>query len=131
MENNKLKMLVGDDQISVYRSVPNINFIDDYGRYAELEFTDNPDEFIEMATTGDYDALLIDLNWETADHTRANKTGYRVLEAVRKSAPIRILHTSKSDEIVVARAKECGATHFLPKGSMPKELEEILHGGNE
>jgi len=127
----KLKILVGDDQIGVDGSIPNLNFIDDYGRHADLEFTDSPDRFIEMAKTGDYYALMTDLNWETADYTRDNKTGYRVLEAVRESAPIRILHTSKSDEEVVAKAKECGATHFLPKGSMPRELEEILMGGNQ
>jgi len=132
METKKYQVLIGDDQFGADNSMGEMmreNFEIDYRgvlRDFKLSYTDNPEKYIEMAKTKDYKALLIDLKWCDEDAVRENKTGYRVLEAVRDCAPVRILWTSESNE---ARNKgyEHGATHCIAKGITPEKLEEIIN----
>lgn len=129
MEQTKkkpLRVLVGDDQISIQGSFPHRWFLRTYGSLAEFEFSDNPVDFIRKAKIGNYDALLIDLNWEDADFTRKYKTGFRVLEEVRNYCPIRILHTS--DEELMKRGYQYGATHCIEKNKPLGLLEKALRG---
>ena len=91
----------------------------------KFDFTPDPTEFVRMSRDGRYDALMIDLNWSGHPHGHLT-TGYELLEAVKDYAPIRILHTSEEKE---AREKgfEFGATHCIPKGPPPEELEKLIN----
>ncbi len=125
-EQSKPRVLVGDDQIGNPGDHCHKNFVYSYGRLADYDFTDNPRRFVEMARTGNYDALVIDLRWGPD----IPREGYKVLEETRDYAKIRILHTSENEE---ARklGYQHGATHCLEKGCLPEDLEKILKGGEE
>jgi DNA-binding response OmpR family regulator len=118
----KPKILVGDDQAGIKDSPCYWNFMDNYSKIVDPEFTADPDDFIERARTGNYAALMIDLKWSYDSNDR---TGYRVLEAVKDYAPIRILWTSERKEDR-ERGFDYGATHCIGKGMPPEELEKIL-----
>jgi len=124
----KLRVLVGDDQIGQADSPARISFSMKYGELAKFEFTADPHDFVGKAKAGNFDALMIDLKWCAEDAEREDKTGYQVLLAVRDLAPVRVLFTSESDE---AREKgyDYGATHCIGKSPRPDFLLSILKGG--
>ena len=127
------KILVGDDQWGAdskegerlrwsfeidYRDV-----LED----AEIDWTDDPDRFVSMASTGAYDTLLIDLHWSDKDFSRSYKTGFRVLDYVEDYAPKRVLWTSERKEDR-ERGYRHGATHCIAKGMMPHTMRELVYG---
>lgn len=126
------KILIGDDKLGADESLKK-NFELDYREIfkdrAELKYTADPEEFIQLAKTKEYDVLMIDLKWSDEDAIKEYKTGYRILEEVRDCAFKRILWTSESEE---ARQKgfQYGATHCISKRPAPYKLEEIIYGGN-
>lgn len=132
-DKKKMKVLVGDDLIGIAGSPWQRGFIMGYSDLLEsfeFNFTANPEEFIEMAKTREYDALLIDLQWEKADSGSINhvyRTGYRLLNELRDYAPVRILHSGAEGEML-KRAFRYGATACIPKNVCPKQLEQILLG---
>ena len=123
-EQKKLRVLVGDDQIGVIGSLPQKSFLRGYGHLADFNFANKIEDFIAKAREGNYDALIIDLNWEDADWNRDYKTGFRVLEAVKSCEPIRILYTS--DEQLMKKGFEYSATFCLEKNRAASFLEETL-----
>lgn len=120
----RLRVLVGDDQIGVQSSLHQKSFLRSYGHLADFDFADKADDFIKKAKEDKYDALLIDLNWEEADNEKEYKTGFRVLEAVKNYAKIRVLHTS--DETALQKGYTYGATHCIEKHRSASYLEKIL-----
>jgi CheY-like chemotaxis protein len=125
------KILIGDDQFGKQSKMGERmrrDFELDYKSIFQnttLTYTANPDEFVQLAKTGDYQVLMIDLNWEMDDYGRYNKTGYRVLDAVRDYAEKRILWTSQNKE-AHEKAYQHGATHCIGKRPSPKKLEKII-----
>lgn len=120
-----MKVLVGCDQTGVIGSPAYHNFMDNYKQLADYDFTADPDEFIQMATQGQYNALVIDLNWKPADIVEVYRTGYRILDAVVDCCNKRILWTSACKELR-EKGFQHGATHCISKGIMPEDLEKIL-----
>ena len=129
MDSKKLKVLVGDDQLGIQGTPYHRAFLRGYGHLANFEFSFLPNDFIEKAKSGKYDALITDLNWTDEDLSRKDKTGFRVLEAIKDYAPIRVLHTS--DDTYMQLGYQHGATHCLEKNKSPTLLEKILKGGEE
>lgn len=128
MVNKKqLRVLVGDDDIGIEGSIHQKSFLRNYGHIAKFDFCNIDIEFIERAKTGNYDAFLIDLNWKVDDEHTEYKTGFKVLEAVKDYAKIRVLHTS--DDRFIQRGFQYGATHCLEKFRASSLLEKILKGG--
>ncbi|MDO8460400.1 MAG: hypothetical protein Q7S74_04785 [Nanoarchaeota archaeon] len=125
----KLKVLVGDDQLGIEGSISHKSFLRCCGHLANFDFSFQPDKFIEKAKQGKYDALITDLNWTDEDLSRKDKTGFRVLEAIKNYAPIRVLHTS--DDEYIQLGYQHGATHCLEKNRPSTLLEKILKGGGE
>lgn len=123
-KQKQLRVLVGDDDLGIEGSLQHRSFLRNYGRLAHFDFIYNADDFIQRAKTEKYDAFLIDLNWEEDDSRRDYKTGFRVLEAVKDYAPIRVLHTS--DDKFLQRGFQYGATHCLEKFRPSSLLEKIL-----
>jgi len=127
-QRKTLRILVGDDQIGVPGSLQQSSFLRNYSRIvnASFDFECDSERFIERSRDGRYDALLIDLNWTDEDIGRKDKTGFRVLEAVRGYAPIRILHTSDEDNM--KKGLNHGATGFAEKHRSSEYMEKILKG---
>jgi len=123
----KLRVLLGDDQIGIEGSLYHRSFLRSYGHLADFEFSYNPEDFIKRAHEKKYDALITDLNWTEEELSKKEKTGFRILEAIRDCAPIRVLHTS--DDTYMKMGFEHGATHCLEKNRSARLLEEILKGG--
>ncbi len=126
MENTqRTRILIGDDQFgegSPQRAMFEISYEDVLSGY-DVDFTVDPAEYVKLAQTGNYSALMIDLRWGSYLPTH----GYDILSVVRHSAPVRILWTSESDE---ARTKgyQFGATACLEKNPTPSKLERALKG---
>ena len=130
MDSDKLRVLLGDDQIGIEGSFPHRVFLRGYGHLANFDFSFQPDTFIERARQGKYDALITDLNWTDEDFSKKeSKTGFRVLEAIKEYAPIRVLHTS--DDTYMQLGYKHGATHCLEKNRPSTLLEKILKGGEK
>ena len=125
---DSLRVLVGDDQIGVKDSLQQRAFMRNYEGLANFDFSDKADDFIERAKMGRYDAFLIDLNWEDEDANRDYKTGFRVLDAVRDCAPIRLLHTSEDEELR-QKGYAHGATNCIEKYRGRNYMEQALKGG--
>ena len=87
----------------------------------ELIYTASPQEFVELASSREYQILLIDLRWGSELPTE----GYSLLDKVRDCAPVRVLWTSE-EEKARERGYEHGATHCIGKRPAPEELERIL-----
>jgi len=136
LEREERRILIGDDQYGAQTSEGERmrrSFELDYRdqlKSARLEYVADSNLFIEMARTGVYNILMIDLNWEPDDAIRDFKTGYRILEAVRDFAPKRILWTSESME---DREKGYlyGATHCVRKGLHPTDFENLMNDDNQ
>ena len=127
MEREKtIRVLVGDDEIGIEGSFQHRAFLRGYGKIANFDFSYDAEDFIRRAKNGKYDAFLIDLNWEEDDNHRDYKTGFRVLQAVKDYALIRVLHTS--DDRNIKRGFQYGATHCLEKFKSQNLLEKILKG---
>tara|TARA_Y100000310_G_scaffold134326_1_gene133329 strand:+ start:3069 stop:3878 length:810 start_codon:yes stop_codon:yes gene_type:complete len=122
---DKPLVLVGDDQIGVEGNQSRLAFEDNYRKIANFDYETDPDKFVERAKEGEYDALLIDLNWTDEDRETLDKTGFRVLDQVRNFSPIRAVHSSVDEEIRKI-GYENGATHIIEKGLPPDEMEKIL-----
>ena len=123
------KILIGDDQIGseageALRTLFELKYESALSGFS-LEYTADPEDFIEKASTRDYDVLLIDLKWCHDDAIREYKTGYRILDVVRDYAPKRILWTSEDKEDR-ERGYEHGATECMEKNPIPEKLERIL-----
>lgn len=128
-QQKQIRVLVGDDDLGIEGGLHHRSFLRNYGKLAHFEFTYNADDFIQRAKIGNYDAFLIDLNWEEDDSRRDYKTGFRVLQAVKDYAPIRVLHTS--DDRFLQKGFQYGATHCLEKFRPSSFLEKILKEGEK
>lgn len=119
------KILIGDDQVgSEAGAALRILFELQYHRAFSgfsLDYTADPERFIELAKTREYAVLFIDLKWGPYLPTE----GYRLLQECRDYAPIRILWTSESPE-AREQGYQHGATHCIGKNPLPEELEGIL-----
>ena len=123
------RILIGDDQIGseariALRTLFEMKYEQAFSGFS-LEYTADPEDFIEKASTGSYEVLFIDLKWDHDDALREYKTGYRILDAVREYAPKIILWTSE-DKADREKGYEHGATHCIEKNPTISELEEIL-----
>ncbi|MBI4980125.1 hypothetical protein HZC30_01040 [Candidatus Woesearchaeota archaeon] len=124
----KPKILIGDDQLDDSAQGRDLRTLFElvYRQQLqpfELAYTADPERFVELASSGEYHVLMIDLRWGSDLPTE----GYSILDKVREYAPVRVLWTSESEE---ARMKgyEHGATHCIGKRPAPEELEQILSG---
>lgn len=127
-----LTVLVGDDQIGVTESMHQKAFLRGYAEMpgkVRYEFTADAEEFIRLARTGKYDALVTDLNWSEEDSEREYKTGFRILEAVKGLAPVILLHTS--DDTSIALGIRYGATRCIPKNKGRDYFWKALNGLQE
>lgn len=124
------KILVGDNQFG--GSTGHL-FIESFSeRYSEqlhgceVKYVSDPTYFLGEAKEGNYDVLLIDLNWENADFSRTrDKTGLRILAAVRNYAPRRVLWTSDADKYR-EEALSRGATACIDKKVSPEEFTRAI-----
>jgi hypothetical protein len=122
---NKPRVLVGDDNVNNPHHIGHTKLSDFRNVAADLDFTDDPNRFIEMARTRQYDTLIVDLIWEKDDYGRDCPRGYRLLDAVRDCAPKRILWNPTNEDTGNLGFKY-GATHWIPAGIRPKDLEKVL-----
>jgi DNA-binding NarL/FixJ family response regulator len=128
MTTKTLRVLVGDDQIGVADSLQQKAFLRNYEGPTDFDFRDKPEQFIEQAKVGNYDALLIDLNWNV-DGNREDTTGLKVLLETKEYAPIRLLHTSNDLSLDLRCAAQlCGATGSIPKYRGREYMRKALLG---
>jgi len=125
----KKRVLVGDDQLSVEGSLHNKSFIRAYGHVADFDFESNLGKYIDRARVGNYDALLIDLDWNDGNPSRS--TGLSLLHKVRDYAPIRLLHTSHELNLDLSCAlKLVGATGYVQKHRASSYLQNAIYSGS-
>lgn len=121
------KILIGDDQLGSggkWDVIRRTMFEKDYAKAfsgCSLEYVSDPEKFLELARTGEYHALFIDLRWGAELPTE----GYRLLKECKEYAPLRILWTSEDKE-AIEKGYEYGATNCISKSPYPEELEKIL-----
>jgi DNA-binding NarL/FixJ family response regulator len=130
MENKTLRVLVGDDEIAVENSLLQRAFLRNYGGLADFEFETDPDRYIGRARDGKYDALLVDLNWKGSKDPK-DITGFRVLQASKDYARVRLLHTSNELDMDLRSAVLLlGATGCVPKYKSREYMRESLEGAD-
>ena len=117
-----MKVLIGDDKYGIPGKRKE-RFLQEYGGLAEFYFTNDPKCFIQQAKTGEYGALMIDLNWYCED----DLTGFSVLEILLDCKTKKILWTGQVGFEYVAEAFESGADYFLHKHPTFKELKETFN----
>jgi len=128
MADKKLRVFVGDDQIAVEDSLQQKAFLRNYEGVADFDFETDPDRYIGRARTGNYDALLIDLNWKGSLDPQ-DKTGFRVLRDVKDYSPIRLLHTSNELNLDLRSAVQLlGGTGCVSKYKSREYMRESLEG---
>jgi DNA-binding response OmpR family regulator len=119
-----MKILIGDDQFGPgpLRDIFEMKYEDVLSQH-QLAYTNDHEEFVRMAKTKEYDALMIDLRWGFDLETQ----GYEILQQVRDYAPVRVLWTSEQEQARELGYKY-GATACIGKNPVPSELEKVLKG---
>lgn len=108
------RMLIGDDNKISTEILA--EFAQRYDWVVDVGNT--PQEMIDLTRRG-YDVIVTDL-----EYSACKTEGFDVLRSCRDYAPIRILYTAAHlEDSMIAKAKECGATHIFGK----TELENRLH----
>jgi len=115
----KLSVLIVDDQKS-NRDIIKI-FLDKSGY--NLNFATNGADAIEMAKTGDYDCILMDLRMPNMSGSEACKT---IKEDMGEKAPIVIMCSGDVTEDKTEKAKSDGVDKFLAKPINKKVLLQEL-----
>lgn len=119
----KQKLLIGDDQFesgSFIRTLFEIKYGEVLCKY-DVTITADPVQYVALAQSGEYSALMIDLRWGEDLPTH----GYDILTQVREYAPVRVLWTSEQAE-ARERGYQFGATACIEKNPIPSELERVL-----
>jgi hypothetical protein len=130
MESKSLRVLVGDDEISVENSLQQRAFLRNYRDIADFEFETNPDKYIERARKEKYDALLIDLNWRGSSDPK-DLTGFIVLKEVKDYSLVRLLHTSNELNMDLRSAVQLlGGTGCVSKYKSREYMKESLEGAD-
>lgn len=126
-----LKILLGDDQDAFPVEKAEIlseckPITEKYG--LKFDFAHNEKWFRQYLQEKKYDVIITDLNWTNEDSGIEYKTGYRLLDACKELAPVRILRSSDVNKPEVReKAFYHGATDVMSKAEhFPVELEKVI-----
>ena len=108
------KILVGDDDLFVAKSFFANDFIP-FRPNVEIEFVDNPDDFIQKAKTGDYSMIITDLNY---NYSPCGKEGFKVLELLKDLNTRKILWTGNADDEGIKEKGQSFGAEVLNKNEL-------------
>ena len=112
----KIKILIVDDHL-IARNGLRLMLEDQEEILFELEEAESGAQAIDVLSKEVFDIILLDLEMPKVD-------GFTTLSNVRENGvntPI-IIFSFYDDELIMHRAKNCGANGFLPKGVSTEEL---------
>jgi len=110
------RVLIGDDNEQMLRSLGRVMRM----KGLEADLSTTPEEVIEKAKTGDYFAVVTDL-----EYTEGGREGFQVLDAIKDIDSVKILYTARREFEVVADGLVNGADYVIP-GKDSSQLFEVL-----
>lgn len=120
-----LMVLYGDDKLEMRNALARVLKL----RNLEVDLASSPEEFLKMARSGNYGALITDL-----EYSPQGREGYEVLRQIRELPALKVLYSGANGFEYAAEAYENGADLTVlgkNESSLMSLLDEKLNSGGE